>query len=255
MAAQIGWSVAAPAESDAPRPMRGACAPHAWLGLHLSKPDETTAAQLPDLPPGIGFVVKSIDEGGPAQVAGIAELDLLWKIGDQMLVNEAQVAALLRLSKPGQEIVLSGFRAGKPMEVRLKLGEAPNTKKPFTCDMVESSIFPGGRSGPMRVVNVAEKSASFSADKERAVVRREGEIYLVKIEGPEDAVIFDGELAKDEALDKLPESWRQRIQVLCRTLDRALEANPSPQRQPRPRVVPAPPQPRSRIAPLAAQEP
>ena len=70
-------------------------------------------------------MVKSIDDGGPAQAAGLTEFDLLWKIGDQMLVNEAQLATLLRLSKPGEEVILAGFRGGKPLEVKLKLGEAP----------------------------------------------------------------------------------------------------------------------------------
>ena len=71
-------------------------------------------------------MVRSIEKGGPAEAAGLKELDVLWKIGDQMLVNEGQLAALLRLSKPGDEIVLSGFRARQAdLEVKLKLGEAP----------------------------------------------------------------------------------------------------------------------------------
>ncbi len=93
-------------------------APRAWLGLRVAKPDKSITVHVPSLPPGIGFVVISTDEGGPARAAGIREYDLLWKLGDQMLVNEAQLAALLRLSKPGDEVVLSGFRGGKPLEVK-----------------------------------------------------------------------------------------------------------------------------------------
>jgi hypothetical protein len=59
----------------------------------------------------------------------------------------------------------------------------------------------------------------------------------VKISGPNDEAIFEGELPKDGGLDKLPEHWRKKIQVLCRTLDQALESGMIPQRQPRPRVV------------------
>lgn len=231
------------AEIKAPRPMLTAvCAPRAWLGLEVSKPDATLAAQVPALPKGMGFLVKSVDDVGPAQAAGILELDLLWKLGDQMLVNESQLAALLRLSHPGQEVVFSGFRGGQPLEVKLTLGEAPIGKRPFPGALAEALILPGGMGqcgGPMRVVNVAEKSASFSVGQERAVVRRDGQIYQVKIDGPEDKVLFEGELAKEEKLDKLPENWRQRVHVLCRTLDRALDSGMTSQRQPRPRVVPA----------------
>ena len=239
-------SLAATGESASPRvpqPRRApesSQAPRAWLGLRVAKPDATVAAQLPSLPPGIGFLVKSLDEGGPAQVAGLLEMDLLWKIGDQMLVNEAQLATLLRLSKPADEVVLSAFRGGKPLEVRLKLGEAPVLQQPFPGEMVEAAILPDSGSGPMRVVNVAEKTASFSGDEGKATVHRDAGIHVVKIEGPQGETIFTGEISKDADLDRMPEAWQRRVRVLCRTLDRALEGGMIQQRQPRPRVVPPP---------------
>ena len=217
-------------------------APQAWLGLRVAKPDAAVTVHVPSLPPGVGFVVKSIDDGGPAQAAGLLELDLLWKFGDQMLVNEAQLATLLRLAKPGEEVVLSGFRGGKPLSVTLKLGQAPVLAKPFSGEMVGSAVLPGSCDGPMRVVNVAEKSASFSNDEGRAVVRREGEVFKVRIDGLKGEVFFEGDLSKDEDLANAPESWRRRIQVLCRTLDQALDGGMVSQRQPRPRVVPPVPQ-------------
>jgi hypothetical protein len=233
----------APPEPRIPQPWlnpSSARAPHAWLGLRVAKPDESITAHVPSLPQGIGFVVKSIDEGGPAQTAGLLENDLIWKIGDQMLVNEAQLATLLRLSKPGEQIVITGFRGGKPLEVKLKLGEAPALQKPFSGEMIESAILPGVCPGPMRLVNVADKTASFSAEQGRAEVRREGETYQVKINDLNDKVIFEGEIASDGELEKIPAEWRRRIHVLCRTLDQALEGGMLPQRQPRPRVVPPP---------------
>lgn len=215
-------------------------APQAWMGLKVAKPDATVTAQVPSLPPGVGFVVKSVDDGGPAQVAGLTEFDLLWKIGEQLLVNEAQLATLLRLSKPGEEIVVSGFRGGKPLEVKLKLGEAPALQQPFPGEMVESAIIPGGCPGPMRLVNVADKTASFSNDEGRAVVQRSGEFFHVKIESSSEELIYEGEISSNGKLDVVPEDWRRRVHVLCRTLDQALAGGMMPQRQPRPRVVPPP---------------
>ena len=198
--------------------------PRAWLGLQVSKPDETITAHVPSLPPGIGFVVKSVDERRPRRSRRTPEFDFLWKIGDQMLVNEGQLAALLRLSKPGDEITLSGFRGGKPLEVKLKLGEAPVMQQPFPGDMVDAAILPGDCRGPMRVVNVAEKTRHLLNDEGRAVVRRDGEAYKVKIHGPKDELIYEGGICRQMAnLDKVPEEWRRRVHALRRGLDHALE--------------------------------
>lgn len=243
LVAQIAYSVGEPAVPQVPQPRLdppSASAPRAWLGLQVVKPDETITAHVPSLPRGIGFVVKSIDKGGPAQTAGLAEFDLLWKLGDQMLVNEAQLATLLRLSKPGEEVVISGFRAGKPLEVKLKLGHSPVPQRPFFGEMVESAILPGACPGPMRMVNVAEKTASFSSDDGSVQVRRHGDGYHVKIEGIQNETVFEGDISNGDSLDRVPENWHRRIRVLCRTLDQALEGNSMTQRQPRPRVVPPP---------------
>lgn len=241
--AQAFVAVAQPAEPRVPQPRVTPAvsrAPSVWLGLTVAKPDESITAHVPALPQGMGFVVKSIEDGGPAQAAGLLAFDILWKLGDQMLVNESQLATLLRLSKPGDQVVLSGFRGGKPLEVKLKLGEAPVLERPVAGEMLADLLLPGTSRAPMRVVNLAEKSASFSADDGKAVVSRDGSIYQVKISGPKDEPIFDGQVGRNDSLDIVPESWRRRVQVLCRTLDQALDGNMMPQRQPRPRVVPPP---------------
>ena len=241
--ATIPCSAAEPPEAKVPQlapapPATGA--PQAWLGLKVAKPDETITAHVPSLPPGIGFIVKSIDKGGPAQEAGLNEFDLLWKLGDQMLVNEAQLAALLRLSKPGDPVVIHGFRSGKPLEVKLVLGRSPLPEMPFSGEMIDAAILPGACPGPMRMINVAAKTASFSNDDGTALVRRDGADYYVKIDGPDGESIFEEELSGTDAFKKVPEKWQRRIQILCRTLDQALEGRIVPQRQPRPRVVPPP---------------
>lgn len=217
-------------------------APQAWLGLEVSKPDESITAHLPSLPPGIGFVVRTIDKDGPAAAAGLREFDIIWKIGDQMLVNEGQLAALLRLSKPGEELRISGFRSGKPVELTLKLGQVPASKRTFPGELVEAAILPGGCGGPMRVVNIQEKSATFSTSDGRIEVRRVGSIYQVLIRGPKDEPVFDGPLPPDGSLDAIPEDWRRRVNALRRGLDQALDGRIMPLRQPRPRVVPPSPQ-------------
>lgn len=221
-----------------PTPVRLPQAPRAWLGLEVSKPDDSITAHLPDLPTGVGFVIRAIHKGGPADAAGLKEFDVLWKLGDQMLVNEGQLAALLRLSKPGDEVVLCGFRAGKTLEVKLKLGEAPALKRPFPVDFLDEPILPGECRGPMRVVNVSERSARYTTDEGTAEVYMDGQTYKAKIHGPNEEVIFEGYLPADGSLDGIPDDWKRRIHALRRGLDHALDGRLMPQRQPRPRVVP-----------------
>jgi hypothetical protein len=214
-------------------------APRAWLGLDLRKPDPSLTAHVPTLPPGIGFVVESIEEDGPAVGAGIQKTDLVWKLDDQLLVNEAQLAALLRLRKPGEEVMLAVIRSGQEMKIRMKLGEAPARQRQIADKAAELLLFPR-EAGPVRVVNVATKQASYSNKDGEAIVRREGDSYLVIIKDPQGALIFEGELAKDGGFAKVPDRWRSSVFALRRGLDHALEGRMSPQRLPRPRVVPPP---------------
>jgi hypothetical protein len=213
-------------------------APRAWLGLRVSKPDDSITAHIPQLPAGTGFVVVSVDTAGPAEAAGVADYDLLWKLGDQMLVNEAQLATLLRLFQPGEEVTLAVFRAGKPIEIKLKLGTAPPPKIPFPGDLVDSSLLPGACGGPMRVVNIAEKSAKFSDDHGSAMVRRSGEGYHVQIIGPNEETAYEGEISKRDGFAAVPEVWQRKIQVLCRSLDQVLDGKADSGREARPRVLP-----------------
>lgn len=222
-----------------PQIPHGSQAPRAWLGLEISRPDEAITVHLPALPQGVGFMIRSISPGGPAEIAGLRNYDVLWKMGDQMLINEGQLAVLLRLAKPGDEISLSGFRAGRPIEVKLKLAEAPATPESFPSDLVDSAVLPGGDSGvPMRVFNISEKIASYETDDGRVQIQRDGEIFRVKIVGPKEEMIFDGALPANGSLDSIPQVWKRRVHALLRGLTYALDGGMVPSRQPRPRVVP-----------------
>lgn len=229
-----------PSAEATPRPVirLPQAAPRSWLGLDLTKPDQSITSHLPALPQGVGFVIRTVEQDGPGAAAGLLEFDVIWKMNDQMLINEGQLAALLRLAKPGEEVTLAGFRAGKPLEVKLKLGEAPAQNRPFPGELVESSMFPGDCGGPMRQVDVGNKTASYVNDEGRAEIRKEGDIYKVKITGPKGELIHEGDLTVHDDYEKLPSGWKHRIYALRRGLDMAIDGRVILSRQPRPRVVP-----------------
>lgn len=222
-----------------PPPLQAA-AGRPWLGLKLSRVDPSVSAQIQGLPPGVGFVIKSIEEGGPAEGGKFKPFDIVWKMGDQLLINEAQLATLLRLHKPGEEIKLSIFRGGQPLEVGMKLGDLPAGRDGFSHELAEVAILPG-ESGPMRVVNVSDRTATFTTEEGKIVLKKENDLYLLVITNPKEEVIFQGDVTQREGLDEIPEPWKNRVQALRRGLDHQLQGALEPVRAPRPRVVPIAP--------------
>src|SRR5205085_1498555 len=59
----------------------------------------------------------------PAAEAGLKQYDVLHKIDDQILVNEQQLAVLVRAHKPSEEVKLTVIRDGKPQTLTAKLAE------------------------------------------------------------------------------------------------------------------------------------
>ncbi len=224
-----------------PLPLPGVQTPtgRAWLGVKLEKVNPTMSAHVAGLPEGVGFIVTSVDADGPAEKVKLQPLDVIWKMGEQLLINEAQLATLLKLQKPDNEVDLSLFRGGQPMVVKLKLGDLPLGKDGFRSELAENSILPSDGS-PMRVVTYAARTATYTSDEGKAVLRREGESYLVFITSPTNEVIFEGDVTLKSGMETVPQSWQRRVWSLKRGLDHAPQEM-VPVRQPRPRVVPPPP--------------
>jgi hypothetical protein len=164
---------AKPVDASAEKMMQGRSRivpPPPTLGVSLQKPDPMVTAQLPDLPVGIGFLVTAVDDGGPAAQAGVQVHDVIWKMGDQMLVNEAQIAALLRLHQPGEKVLFSAFRSGKPQQFKVQVGKP---KARF------SNVFAKAASSPeefdntvTRDVNASEMFAKTTGDDGEAIILR-----------------------------------------------------------------------------------
>jgi len=219
-------------------------APSSWLGIDVSKPDLSLISHLPALPPGVGFLVKTVHPDGPAAKAGIHETDLVWKFNEQLLVNEAQLSTLLRLHQPGDEVTLAIFRNGSQLGIPVLLGESPLPAPDAVGLAAEEAVFLTEQ-GPMRVVNLAEREAYITNAEGRATVRKVGDGYWLTILNADGEVIFDDNFdrgtSKSEQSDAIPSEWKRRAYALRRGLDHAIDGRITPQRQPRPRVVPPSP--------------
>jgi serine protease Do len=111
----------------------------AWLGLNTSPPPHVLRQQL-QLPRGVGLVVDMVAPDSPAQAAGVKQFDVLHKLNDQILINQQQLAVLIRTFKPGDEVKLTVIRDGKPQELTAKLVE----KELRPVDELRLGAFGGG---------------------------------------------------------------------------------------------------------------
>jgi hypothetical protein len=221
-------------DGPSPRPWQS---PRSWFGVDVVKPDENLSSQIPDLPRGIGFVVAHIHENSPAASANIELHDVLWKYNDQLLVNESQFAALLRLSKPGEAVKVSLFRGGQAMEETVTLAERPFRRPGIPREAIDSVML-SGEHAPMRIVNFAEREAVYATEEGRAEVKLKGEEHHIVIHKPDGSLLFRGAVPRDDrSAEGVPEAWKGRICALRRGLEHSLGQQLVPNRQPRPRII------------------
>lgn len=214
-----------------PDPAQGA-----WLGCILNKPEPSAVAQIPSLPQGMGLVVRGIAPGSPAESAKLELMDVIWKFDDQMLVNQAQLATLLNLKRPGTEVKLGLFRAGQSIEVPIKLGTLPDDSESSYKEWRDRVLWPEGND---RIVDLGERTATYKTDQGKAIVKREGDGYRVEIHDAQDKELLNQRFPADGKWEGVPDGWNRRVWALRHSLDRALDNSLAPVRPPRPRVVPS----------------
>lgn len=169
-------------------------------------------------------IVSMTDAGWRKDSEGSPMHAVRLKAVQESKVRDEATGMLVQISEPREEIMMM---------------PVAELQKPIKGPLFETLLHhPAESNGPLRVVDVAGKSASFSASEGNATVSRDGESYQVKISGPNDEAIFEGKIAKDAKLDKVSEIWQRRVLVLCRTLDQALDGTLMTERQPQPRLNP-----------------
>lgn len=211
-----------------------------WLGVRISKPEPGTTAHLPDLPSGIGFLVDSVEPGSPALESGLKALDIIWKLDDQLLVNKGQLATLLGIHQVGGEVSLKVIRGGRPLEVQVKLGSRPNTPPPDMAAMLDAAVNPGD-SPPRRVINLANRTASYANERGSLTVRSVADGFHVVILNSKGATLFEGGCSNEKEMAKIPEIWRRSVYALRRGLEHSIRReseNSEESRATRMRVIP-----------------
>lgn len=228
---------------EAPQPAADEPAARPWVGLQVGKLDEVMRAHATGLPKGVGFLVSSVDAGGPAEAAGVKPYDILWKLNEQLLVNEAQFATLLQLNKPGESIELTLLRSGERLSFELVLAEMPRGAERSGISAVELPLMPPGMPGIAKTIVYPQTRTAEYSREDGGVARLvyDGDEPRVVITGADGEEIYAGPVRKDGGF-MVPEGWRRSVGALLRTMHHSQQPDWQP-RRPRPRVVMPPSKP------------
>jgi hypothetical protein len=208
-----------------------------YLGVTTSRVGETLARQL-RLPDGVGLVVDHADANSPAAAAGLRMHDILYKLDDQVLVNQDQLGVLVRMHKMGDEVKLTVIREGKETVVPAKLSETEQTADMMYdldvdfryFDAKDRLLGTGGESVGVRPPNVAVTVPSFSFGRAGVsqsamsdgqhiltiVTTDAGKVLTAK--DKDGKVLFEGPIQTEEQRKKIPEEILKKVGMMERDI-------------------------------------
>ena len=70
-----------------------------------------------------GALVVQVQEGSPAEIAGIAHGDIITKINDQKIKSSQDLRLKVSRMNPGSEVIVHLYRDGEPLEISVVLGD------------------------------------------------------------------------------------------------------------------------------------
>jgi S1-C subfamily serine protease len=108
-----------------------------WLGVGIGQDQDGRT------------VIGTVDEESPAGLAKLQPGDVVLKIGDRDVPSPDVLAAEIRKKKPGQDVTLKIERDGKPMDVKVKLGELAEDDAFKEMDARFPGLFGPGTPGPL----------------------------------------------------------------------------------------------------------
>lgn len=196
-----------------------------WLGFQVERVTDAVRAHLPDLPKGTGFVITSLESQSPSHEAGLLRHDVVWKLNDQLLINEAQLEVLLSHKQPGDSVKIHFFRSGAKHEVTLVIGKLPPAKVAIMGPSSNQSE--NSNSGNQQKIQLPQIPQNIPLETQKTATL-ELPNTLIQIETREQALwlsidhkgvnIFDDEL-NEENTKKIPAHWVEPVNELRRTLE------------------------------------
>lgn len=200
-----------------------------WLGVGWQKASKEEHAKV-GLPGHVGFQVGKVVPDGPWFQAMGRKGDLWWKFDNQILVSKCQLLVLLRARKPGDEIPVEFFRAGKLQKLQLTLGTRPEDKMYSIGNPRDRDI------ASRTLLTRREKVARLSADGHDFALEQDDETLKFEVRKGED-ILLDVSFHEKQEQKLIPPEWLESYLLLKLALDRPVPPATEPQRR-RVRYVP-----------------
>jgi serine protease Do len=96
-----------------------------YLGVQIGSLDDKMAKQF-HLPDTSGALVNDVTPDSPADKAGVKVGDVIRKLDGQKVEGSSELTASITTMNPGVTVTLEILRDGKPMNIKVTLGERPS---------------------------------------------------------------------------------------------------------------------------------
>lgn len=120
--------------------------PGSQIGISIRDLETDEAGKL-KLPADAGAVVQSVQQGSPAETAGLRNGDVLVEFDGERVRSAQQLTRLVHETPPGRRVNAAVFRDGKRTQLQL-VPEASRRDVPFNADRLRDSVdrfWPMGR--------------------------------------------------------------------------------------------------------------
>ncbi len=101
---------------------KGETVVYGFLGVKIGNPSEAES-KTAGAESGLGAFVNEVEPKSPAEKAGLLPADLITEINGKALQTADDLVVIVGRTPPGQEVVLTVFRSGKKMEIKVKVAK------------------------------------------------------------------------------------------------------------------------------------
>jgi serine protease Do len=109
-----------------------------YLGINIQALSESEAKEF-DLPVA-GVLVLKVEEDSPAEKAGLKKYDHIAAVNGKSIKTSTQLSMIIAEVTPGETVTLTIYRGKQKKDIKVKLGEAPDTMKFITQGEESRSI-------------------------------------------------------------------------------------------------------------------
>jgi hypothetical protein len=197
------------------------------IGATVRNRARTDAGDYKDLKKGVGLVVEEVTPGSKAAQAGLQKGDIIFKVGDQWVINTPQFCTLLAIQDANDTFEVKVYRGTERVDLNFKFDQtaldtmnrmhddlamaSPDSRVDRTVIRGDGADVMGGQAGLI----IPEKF-SYADDTNRFDLRTEDGVKKLTVKDKDGNVIFDGPYNTQAERDALPADIKVKFERVLR---------------------------------------